>query len=196
MFTVNPCAAGCGKPAITGSVLCFSHQANPQQEYSRICDYIKKNPIIKDFTVSEMNFYNVDFSKRHFYGCNFIEASFYDCNFSGIKIRMSFFDFSKFSACNFSGSDIQFLSYAGSDFSGCDFSSSEIVHCNFEGAVINETSFNYSNLYNSRFIRCDINKSTFIDCNLKRVHFGGAKQEDILFKASNTAEAIFEMEEK
>jgi len=196
MFTIIPCAAGCGRPAITGYNLCFVHQAHPEQEYMRICEYIKENITIKDLCVCGMRFENNDFSRHHFYGCNFKEAAFVKCEFANIKIRMSFFDFAEFVDCEFSNSDLQFLSFAGASFNGSRFIDSEIAHINFGGASFNETVFKNSNLYNSRFISADLNKSSFINCNLKRVHFAKTKQENVIFKSSNTAEALFETEER
>jgi len=196
MFTNKPCAAGCGRPAITGYNLCFVHLANPEREYLRICSYIEENNIIRDLTVSGMQFEDTDFSNHHFYGCNFKDTSFNKCNFSGMKIRMSFFDFSGFIKCDFTGTDSQFISFAGSNFHNCDFSNSELIHVNFEGTTIINSAFDNSNLYNSRFISADLTNITFIDCNLKRVYFASAKQNGVVFKASNTAEAVFETEEE
>ena len=91
MFTINPCAAGCGRPAITGYNLCFLHQANPEQEYVRICTYIENNMSIKDLSVSGMRFENIDFSNHQFYGCNFKDASFFHCNFFRTENQDEFF---------------------------------------------------------------------------------------------------------
>ncbi|MCL2230281.1 MAG: pentapeptide repeat-containing protein [Treponema sp.] len=196
MFIINPCAAGCGRPAITGYNLCFVHQANPEQEYIRICTYIETHETIKDLSVCGMRFENADFSKHHFYGCNFKDSVFINCKFSHIKCRMSFFDFAEFTDCDFTESDIQFVSFAGGVFNNCTFEGAEVVHVNFEGATISGTSFNNSNLYNSRFISADLAKTTFVNCNLKRVFYASAKQENVIFKSSNTAEAVFEMEDQ
>jgi len=38
--------------------------------------------------------------------------------------------------------------------------------------------------------------TSFVNCNLKRVHFASAKQRDVVFRSSNTAEAVFETEEQ
>jgi uncharacterized protein YjbI with pentapeptide repeats len=195
MFTVSPCAAGCGRAAISGSNICYTHQANPEQEILRITQYIAQNKSIKDISVAGMRFENIDFSRRQFYGCNFREAVFLKCILSETSMRMSFFDFADFDACDFSKSDLQFLSFAGARFRSCIFDGSELVHVNFIGASVSGTSFNNSNLYNSRFINAELEKSQFIDCNLKKTWFIGARQNEIEFKSSNTAEAVFEMEE-
>jgi uncharacterized protein YjbI with pentapeptide repeats len=195
MFTVTPCAAGCGRPAILGSNICFVHSANPELETLRITEYITERNVIKDLNAPGMYFESIDFSDRHFYGCNFREASFSMCVFSGSVMRMSFFDFADFKNCDFSKSDIQFLSFGGARFRDCTFEGSELVHINFGGASLYETTFNNSNLYNSRFINADIERSDFIDCNLKKTYFIGARQEGVSFKSSNTAEAVFEMGE-
>jgi len=196
MFTIIPCAAGCGKPAITGNNLCFTHLADPEQEMSRIYSFIKDNKIIKDLNVSGMRFENVDFSLHHFYGCNFREVAFSRCKFSEMKVRMSFFDFSNFIKCDLTKTDIQFVSFAGTNFKNCDFSWSDILHVNFEGSTIVDTSFDNSNLYNSRYISADISKTTFNNCNLKRVNFVNSSQSELIFKSSNTAEAIVDPDER
>jgi uncharacterized protein YjbI with pentapeptide repeats len=68
------------------------------------------------------------------------------------------------------------------------------VNINFGGGLITDSTFNKTNLYNSRFIGANIARTDFIDCNLKHTCFIKTRREDISFKASNTAEAIFEME--
>ena len=195
MFKINPCAAGCGRPAITGYNLCSIHLANPEQEYRRICEFVEGNKSIKDFSISGVRFENTDFSLHNFYGCNFRDATFIHCKFSGVMVRMSFFDFASFTDCDFSKSDLQFVSFAGTRVNNCSFEDSEIVHVNFEGATIADSYFDNSNLYNSRFFSADLERTTFVNCNLKQVYYISAKQKNILFKSSNTAEAVFEMEE-
>jgi hypothetical protein len=71
MFSFEPCAAGCGHPAITGSRLCSLHTANPQKEAKRISEYISTFKTIRDLNASGLRFESVDFSHRHFYGCIF-----------------------------------------------------------------------------------------------------------------------------
>ena len=195
MFTISPCAAGCGRPAISGSNICFVHQASQEQEVSRILTYITENRKITDFCISGMSFYDLDSSCRNYSGCNFREAKFVGCKFSGSLIRMSFFDFAEFSNCNFSNCDIQFVSFAGSRIINCNFEGSELVHINFIGAYIENTSFSNSNLYNSRYINSDLKNINFENCNLKQVNYTQSRQTDVILKFSNTAEAIFETEE-
>jgi len=196
MFVINPCAAGCGRLAITGGNLCFIHQAKPEEETQRICAYINQNKTINDLCVAGMRFENVDFSNHKFDGCNFRDTFFIKCNLSGSGIMTSFFDFAEFKECDFSKSDIQFTSFAGGRFNKCAFEDCEIISVNYEGATVAESSFNNSNLYNSRFISADLENTTFINCNLKRVYFISAKRNEKLFKASNTAEALFEPEDR
>ena len=195
MFTVSPCAAGCGRPAISGSNICFVHQASQKQEVDRIVAHIAENRKITDLCISGMSFNDLDSSCRNYFGCNFREAKFGRCVFSGSLIRMSFFDFTEFSDCNFSNCDIQFVSFAGSRIIDCNFEGCELVHINFLGSHIENTSFNNSNLYNSRYINTDLSNLKFVNCNLKQVNFSQSRQTNILFKSSNTAEAIFEIEE-
>jgi uncharacterized protein YjbI with pentapeptide repeats len=194
MFKIIPCVAGCGSAAITGSNLCFKHQANPELECRRIVEYIMNNTRIENLCVEGMNFNDVDFSERRFYGCNFRNTTFLNCKLTGIDLMMSFFDFSNFSNCDLSKSDIQFSSFAGAVFHDCKFEDCELVHLNFEGITAGKTSFSNSNLYNSRFINSELADSKFINCNLKRVFFADARIGDCNFKSSNTAEAVYEGE--
>ncbi|MFP3090999.1 pentapeptide repeat-containing protein [Treponema sp. TIM-1] len=195
MFKVIPCAAGCGHTALSGSTTCAVHAADPGKEAARIAAYIHDRKIIKDLNAAGLRFESVDFSHRHFYGCNFIRSEFSMCLFTENLVRMSFFDFGIFTNCDFSKSDLQFLSFAGSTLRNCTFENSELVNINYGGAVISDCTFNYSNLYNSRFIDSVIELTDFIDCNVKKTYFIKSKQEGISFKSSNTAEAVFELEE-
>lgn len=195
MFSFNPCAAGCGRPAITGSALCGVHSANPEADAKRLAEYIITHKVVRDITAQGLQFKELDFSHHQFYGCNFSETSFYKCVFTGAVMRMTFFDFSTLASCGFSAGDLQFLSMAGAVITDCDFKGSELVNINFNGAVITGSVFNQTNLYNSRFVGAGIAQSNFIDCNLKRTNFLKSLRENISYKLSNTAEAIFEMEE-
>jgi uncharacterized protein YjbI with pentapeptide repeats len=196
MFSLSPCAAGCGRTAITGSQLCALHVANERREAERMGQYISERMVIKDLNASGLHFASIDFSHRKFYGCNFKGATFSMCLFTESLMRMVFFDFGVFQNCDFSKSDLQFLSFAGAKIRDCTFEGSELVHLNYGGAVIRDCTFNKSNLYNSRFINADMEYSDFIDCNIKKTCFIRAKQEGISFKSSNTAEAIFTMGEE
>jgi uncharacterized protein YjbI with pentapeptide repeats len=195
MFSIIPCAAGCGRAAISGSQICAVHSANPAGDSERIAAHIGERETVKDLNAPGLHFDSIDFSRRQFFGCNFKGASFSMCLFTNSVMRMGFFDFSVFYNCDFSRSDLQFLSFAGSTLRNCTFEGSELVNINFGGAVISDCTFNNSNLYNSRFIGSDIELSDFIDCNLKRTYFIGARQEGVSFKSSNTAESVFTEEE-
>jgi uncharacterized protein YjbI with pentapeptide repeats len=194
MFTLTPCAAGCGAPAISGSRLCAYHAADPEKEALRLGQYISERRTVEDICAPCIRFESTDFSHRQYLGCNFNEASFDMCLFTGSSIRMVFFDFSRFENCDFSKSDLQFVSFAGCLIRNCTFENSELVHVNYGGARVQSCTFNNSNLYNSRFINADILNSDFVDCNLKKTYFLNSKREGISFKASNTAEAIFDLE--
>jgi hypothetical protein len=195
MFTVTSCAAGCGRPAVSGSTLCAVHLADPEAEVRRIGNYITNQKVVKDLNAQGLVFENFDFSHCQFYGCNFNGASFSACLFNGAVMRMAFFDFSSLLSCDFSKTDLQFLSFAGSTIKNCTFEGSELVHINYGGTVITGTIFDNSNLYNSRFIEADLSDTGFNNCNLKRANFIKARQEGVSFKASNSGEAVFEMEE-
>ena len=107
MFVLTPCAAGCGRPAISDSVLCAVHSADPAAESRRIAGLISGSEVIKDLNAQGLRFEEVEFSGRRFFGCNFSGAEFRGCKFSGVVMRMSFFDFASFSSCDFSGGDFQ-----------------------------------------------------------------------------------------
>jgi uncharacterized protein YjbI with pentapeptide repeats len=194
MFTLVPCEAGCGAPAISGSRLCALHAADPEKETARLGQYISKHRTVKDFCAPSIHFGSTDFSHRQYFGCNFKEASFDMCLFTGSYMRMVFFDFSRFENCDFSNCDLQFVSFAGCRMRNCTFENSELLHTNYGGAVIKGCTFNSSNLYNSRFINAGISDSDFVGCNLKKTHFFNITQERVSFKSSNTAEAVFDLE--
>jgi len=195
MFTLSFCAAGCGRPAFSGSTLCATHSANQEAEAERLGEYIIKQKNIKNICAQGLHFKGMDFSNRQFYGCNFAGASFSGCLFTGAIMRMNFFDFSTLSSCDFCSGDMQFLSLAGAVILNCNFEGSELLNINFNGTRIYDSIFNKTNLYNSRFVSSIIKNSSFIDCNLKRTNFVKSSRENISYKSSNTAEAIFEMEE-
>jgi uncharacterized protein YjbI with pentapeptide repeats len=192
MFSLTPCAAGCGRPAITGSALCAFHVADKEKEAARIGAWLSAGETVKNLNAPFLRFESTDFSHRRFYGCNFNGAVFSMCLFTKSFMRMTFFDFASFINCDFSQSDLQFLSFAGSRLENCTFEDSELVHLNFEGCRIRECTFNNSNLYNSRFINSTLEFTDMNNCNLKKFCFIQAWQEGVSFKSSNTAEAVYE----
>jgi len=195
MFTLSPCAAGCGRTAISGSHLCATHSASAEEEAKRIGAYITEKKTIKDLSAPGLNFISADFSGREFYGCNFMGSSFYMCGFSGAIMRNCYFDYADFVDCDFRRGDLQFLSFAGSSVRSCTFENSELLHLNFCGADIVDTVFDKSDLYNSRFIGASIKDCNFIDCNVKKVFLIDAKHSGLSFKSSNTAEIIHQQDE-
>jgi len=82
MFVLNSCAAGCGRPAITGSALCAIHSANSHDDALRLTEFILNEKYVKDISAQGLHFEGVDFSKRQFYGCNFSGATFSMCLFT------------------------------------------------------------------------------------------------------------------
>jgi uncharacterized protein YjbI with pentapeptide repeats len=195
MFTYSLCAAGCGRPAFTGSTLCAAHSADPIADAKKLGEHMTQKKIVKNISAQGLLFKEMDFSNNHFYGCNFSGASFSKCIFTGAIMRMTFLDFCILSSNNFSAGDYQFLSLAGAIIQDCTFEGSELVNINFNGTIITDSIFNKTNLYSSRFISARITRSDFIDCNLKRTNFVNSIRKDISYKSSNTAEAIFELEE-
>ena len=195
MFTLSFCAAGCGRPAYKGSALCATHSADPDADAKKLGEYIEQQKIIEDLSAQGLHFQEMDFSHLQLYGCDFNGAIFTNCLFNKSVMRMCFFEFSTFSSCNLSASDIQFLSFAGAILKDCSFEGSELVNTNFGGTLILNSNFSKTNLYNSRFLSANITESDFTDCNLNRTNFVNSIRENLSFKSSNTAEAIFEMEE-
>ncbi|MHC6203074.1 pentapeptide repeat-containing protein [Breznakiellaceae bacterium SP9] len=195
MFTSEPCAAGCGRPAISGSKICAIHSTDAVAEARRIAVQIAQQEEVRDICAQGLHFDLADFSNRRFYGCNFIGTYFYRSVFTKSFMRMNFFDFANFIDCDFSQSNLKFLSFAGATIQNCTFQGSELTLINYGGTIISDATFNDSNLYCSRFIDADIEKTNFINCNLKRSFFISAKLDQVSFKASNQAEAIFDLKE-
>jgi uncharacterized protein YjbI with pentapeptide repeats len=201
MFTFIPCAAGCGRPAITGSNVCAVHSANTQAASARIIQYISEQKTVTDLNAQYLHFDDADFSGCRFYGCTFQNAVFFRCSFASSFMRLCFFDFAKFTKCSFEKSDLAFVSFAGADIRHSTFQSSEIQSVNYGGCTISHVVFDNSNLYNSRFIEADIADTSIIDCNIKRVYFintgrpKGKLPASVTIKSCNNAEAVFTMEQ-
>ncbi|MDR1904115.1 MAG: pentapeptide repeat-containing protein [Treponema sp.] len=195
MFTFIPCAAGCGRSAITGSNICAVHSAEAEAEAKRIALYIAGEETITDLNAEGLRFDEVDFSGRRFDGCTFQNASFYRCNFSSSFMRVCFFDFANLSECNFEKSNLTFLSFAGASISNSTFRYSEICNVNYGGCVISGVVFDHSKLYNSRFIRANLEDTSIIDCDLKQVNLIKICKTNVIIKSSNTNEAIHTMEQ-
>ncbi|MDR2110706.1 MAG: hypothetical protein LBP32_05305, partial [Spirochaetaceae bacterium] len=62
MFTMVPCAAGCGRTAVTGSLACAVHVADRKKEAARLTGYILERRIVKDLNAAGLHFDSVDFS--------------------------------------------------------------------------------------------------------------------------------------
>jgi uncharacterized protein YjbI with pentapeptide repeats len=201
IFEHRPCAAGCGNGAISGSELCALHCADRASESNRLVNHILSKTQVSGLSAAYLKYENITFIRREFYGCNFFNAEFVSCTFTECNMRLDFFDFATFTNCKFVKSDMRSVSFGGSSLDHCLFEDSELLHINFCGAKINDTLFCHSNLYNSRFNNSkikggvDMAKGLEInDCNVKKVFFINVNQDDIKFKSSNSAEAVFFME--
>jgi uncharacterized protein YjbI with pentapeptide repeats len=202
MFEIRQCAAGCGAAAITGAELCALHCADCTGESRRIAEFIADKSVIHDLSAAGLRFVERDFSERAFYGANFTRAQFERCSFHHSTLRMVFFDGARFTDCDFSACDGKFVSFGGCTITNCSFENAEMPHFNFSGGFISNSSFNHSDLYNSRFNGTRFSCVNFVDCNVKKVLFldadvrpdDGALRHNVLFKLSNTAEAVFDVE--
>jgi uncharacterized protein YjbI with pentapeptide repeats len=194
MFAIVPCAAGCGRPAISGSNTCAIHAADPALEVERIGNYITRREQIKNLSACGLRFEGMDFSNRKFYGCNFVKASFSMCLFTKAVMRMVFFDSAVFNHCDFSGSNLNFLSFGGAALRNCTFENSNLVQINFGGSLIFDSTFSGSALVGSRFVNATITNSDFEDCKLDRVVLYKSRQEQVNFRISNL-ESISEVGE-
>ena len=193
MYIFTPCAAGCGMPAIHGSALCASHQVARLDEERRIKEFIINTKTINDLNAQGLHFRKMDFSGCQIFESSFSGAVFDNCIFNNTRMRLVFFDFTTFNSCEFINVDFHFLSFGGAAIEHCRFDNSELVDINFGGANIIDTEFCNNNLYNSRFIESKISKTSIVNCNVKRVNFCKSRQDELVFKTSNTAEAIFDM---
>ena len=70
MFIFDPCAAGCGNIALTGSNLCGIHCVDQSAEARRICSLIEGQNNIVNLNAAQLKFENVNFSGKHFSGSN------------------------------------------------------------------------------------------------------------------------------
>jgi uncharacterized protein YjbI with pentapeptide repeats len=195
VFSFTPCAAGCGRTAISGSTLCALHSLEPAEESRRLATEIEGRERSSDLSISHLVFENMNATGKILTGINGFQTTFRNCDFSGAYIRTCFFDFAAFTGCKFRDCDMLFMSFAGAAFTDCDFTNSELCHANFGGCIISNSVFNQSDLFNSRFIDARIKKGSFEDCNLKHCYFIDAVLDDCTFKASNTAEAVFTWED-
>jgi uncharacterized protein YjbI with pentapeptide repeats len=195
MYTIVPCAAGCGQPATTGSVLCGDHCANRAAESARITEFILRSNPVRNLSAGRLEFHDVDFSGWHFNEASFVKSIFMNCKFNKCVWHTVFFDFAVLDNCDFCESNMDFSSFGGARITGCQFSKSELTNLNFIGAKISDCDFSESNLYNSRFIAAEMQKVLMVDCNVKKVFFINTDTTDVNFRLSNSREAVFEMED-
>ena len=195
MFPFARCSApGCESTAFAGSATCLMHHPAPAAAREKATARLLDPSGAEDICVNGIELSGLDLSRRRFVGCSFIGSRFEGTLFTGSSFVLCFFDGSVIDSCDFSSSDAQFCSFGSVEISNSSFEGSELIHCNFDGSRIRESTFNGSNLYDSRFIRCELEGSDFIDCDLKRVYLIPAKQANVSFKGSNTAEAIRDLE--
>lgn len=174
---------------------CHEHIQNKEQAKEAIYNYIKTHSKIVGLNAAGITFENIDLTDKKFYGCNFMHCKFINLHSTGFRSRMSMFDFSIFSDCNLLQSNMQFTSFAGSTFSHTLFTGSDMVQDNFCGIQSYQSSFDDSDLYNSRFTKAKLIDTSFRNCNVKKTSFRLIEQQNVMFKYSNTREAIFDEEQ-
>ncbi|MBP5402289.1 MAG: pentapeptide repeat-containing protein [Treponema sp.] len=203
MFAQNNCIEpGCPKSALSTfnndkeitemPGYCLEHSKNPEKTKQEIFDYINSHEKIVGLNAGGIVFENIDLTNKKFYGCNFMHCHFINIHSTGLRSRMSMFDFAIFSDCNLLQSNMQFTSFAGSTFSHTLFTGSDMIQNNFSGIQSYQSSFDDSDLYNSRFVRAKLIDTSFRNCNVKKTVFHVIEQQNVLFKYSNTREAIFD----
>ncbi len=204
MFLYSQCKyPGCTIPAITTisedgekiipSSYCFVHSQNKAEEQEKIYDYIRRHDKIIGLNASGFTFENIDFSGKRFYGCSFAYCHFNGLSSTGMRSRISTFEFSVFSDCNLIESNMQFTSFAGAKMSHVLFTGSDMIQNNFCGLSAFQSSFDDSDLYNSCFIKAKLIDTSFRNCNIKETKFFDITQQNVSFRQSNTNAAIFDI---
>lgn len=173
---------------------CLEHTADKEKIKNEIYDYINSHTKIVGLNAAGITFENIDLTDKRFYGCNFMHCKFINLHSTGFRSRMSMFDFSIFSDCNLLQSNMQFTSFAGCTFSHTLFTGSDMIQDNFSGIQSYQSSFDDSDLYNSRFVRAKLIDTSLRNCNVKKTLFRALEQQNVMFKYSNTREAIFDKE--
>ena len=206
MFAQNNCIEpGCSKIALSAfnssreitenPGYCLEHTPDKEKIKNEIYEYINSHEKIVGLNAAGIVFENIDLTEKKFYGCNFMHCTFINIHSTGLRSRMTMFDFATFSDCNLLQSNMQFTSFAGSTFSHTLFTGSDMIQDNFSGIQSYQSSFDDSDLYNSRFIRAKLVDTSFRNCNVKKTVFKLIDPQNILFKYSNTREAIFDEEQ-
>jgi uncharacterized protein YjbI with pentapeptide repeats len=191
----NPAIIEPGAERLNGLRFCLDHSPDKAGIQHKTETYIRENDIIVGLNAAGMSFSDMDFSGKRFYSCDFRNCTFTHIISGGCRIRMSFFDFSRFVNCALVQSNFQYTSFAGVVMSSVVFTNSDLVHNNFNGITAAQTSFDDSDLYNSRFIRAHLQNTSFRNCNIKKTIFYEYTKENVSFKLSNTREAFFTQED-
>ncbi|MCQ2248588.1 MAG: pentapeptide repeat-containing protein [Treponema sp.] len=203
MFTTNKCRCPeCNNPALTTirdnelfteeNNFCYDHLENKEEYMRSLKEYIESHEKIVGLCACGIYVRNMDLSNKRFYGCNFQHVTFTNVHSENIRLRMCMMDFSTLTDCNFPQSNIQFSSFAGSKLVHTSFTGSDLIHNNFNGTTCYQCSFDNSDLYNSRFIKAILLNTSIRDCNLKKTIFFESARDKVLFKLSNTREALFD----
>lgn len=180
---------------IIESDYCLMHAPNAEEATRKIHQYIAQSEKIIGLNASGVVFSNIDsfnLTNKRFYGCNFMQCIFRGLHSTGLRSRMTTFDFAVFSDCNLLESNMQFTSFAGAKFSHVLFTGSDMIQDNFVGIESFQSSFDDSDLYNSRFIKARLIDTSIRNCNIKNTVFREIDQTNLSFKLSNTNEAIFD----
>lgn len=174
---------------ISGPGFCLKHTKDPIKARIKLLNYIQNHDTITGVSFSGMNVSNLDLSHKRFYGCNFRHCNFANIHSDGLRVKISFLDFSTFSECDMINSHIQFCSFSGSRFVHVIFTGSDLIHNNFNGTTLYQSSFDKSDLYNSSFIKSILINTSMTDCNLKKTVFYESIRDKVSFRLSNTREA-------
>lgn len=171
---------------------CLDHIPDPGKAKDDIYSYILNNEKIIGLNASGLIFTDIDLSKKSFYGCDFTHCTFSNIHSTGMRARMSFFDFSIFNDCILQNSNMMFTSFSGCTLSHTLLTCSDMIQANFNGIKAFQSSFDDSDLFNSRFIQSTLVNTSFRNCNIKKTLFFDSSRTNVSFKMSNTKEAIFD----
>ncbi len=170
---------------------CLDHIPNPEKAHKAIISYIQSHEKIVGLNASGFSFEDLDFTGKRFYGCNFQGCNFSKVKSTGLRSRMTVWDFSVFTDCNLIQSNIQFCSFGGATFSHTLLTGSDLQQNNFCGLKAFQSSFDDTDLYFSRFAKATLMNTSFRNCNIKKTVFWDVVSDNVSFKLSNTREAEF-----
>ncbi len=195
MFTLTTCSEpGCTLQALTGSKTCAKHHRDANAYVDEMLGTIMAGGTIKNLCMPGVVLENRVLSGKKFICCSFTGARLSGLDLTGSVFRLCFFDGATIETCDFSAVNAEFCSFGDTEIRDTRFEKTELVHVNFDGARIRDSTFAGSNLYNSRFIYSVLENSDLSDCDFRKVYYMPARQENVSLRATNTNEAIRDME--